>query len=155
MARTVPDRQDAVNLRSPQGEAVSQLSVLVFRLNGVLAAAGDALAQPTGQTSARWRVLAAVEDSPKTVAQIARAWNLARQSVQRVADLLERDGLIAYEDNPAHRRASLVRLTPRGTSTLRRIQDAQRSWATALEDELGTADVETASRILGRVMAAL
>jgi DNA-binding MarR family transcriptional regulator len=151
MPGTVAKRQHAVK----SGGGFSRLVVDVFRLNGMLSAAGDALAAPAGQTSARWRVLAAVEDSPKTVAQIARAWNLARQSVQRVADLLERDGLIAYEDNPAHRRASLVRLTPRGTSTLRRIQDAQRSWATALEDELGTADVETASRILGRVMAAL
>src|SRR4051794_21797749 len=131
MAGTIPSRQDAVNSRSPEGDAISQLSVLVFRLNGVLAAAGDALAQPTGQTSARWRVLAAVEHTPMTVAQIARAWSLARQSVQRVADLLERDGLVAYEPNPAHRRASLLRLTPDGREALRRIQAAQQAWAAA------------------------
>ena len=86
----------------------------VFRLEGFLTAAGDALAAPAGQSSARWRVLAAVEDRPMTVAQIARAWSLARQSVQRIADLLVRDGLVAYEDNPEHRRAKLVRLTPAG-----------------------------------------
>src|ERR671922_166194 len=121
MDGTVPDRQHAVNPRSREGDAVSQLIVLVFRLNGMLTAAGDALAQPAGQTSARWRVLAAVERTPMTVAQIARAWSLARQSVQRVADLLEQDGLVTYEENPAHRRAKLVCLTPSGRTALARI----------------------------------
>jgi DNA-binding MarR family transcriptional regulator len=100
-------------------------------------------------------VLAAVEEEPKTVAQIARAWSLARQSVQRVADLLEHDGLIAYEDNPAHRRASLVALTPEGRSALRRIQKAQRAWSSAAGEEIGAGDLQTASAILERVMAAV
>jgi len=134
---------------------VSRLTVLVFRLNGMLTAAGDALAQPHGQTTARWRVLAAVEHTPMTVAQIARAWSLARQSVQRVADLLERDGLVSYEANPAHRRASLLRLTPEGRSTLRRIQAAQREWADAVGREIGIDDLTTANRILARVLDAL
>jgi DNA-binding MarR family transcriptional regulator len=134
---------------------VSQLIVLVFRLNGMLTAAGDALAQPAGQTSARWRVLAAVEQTPMTVAQIARAWSLARQSVQRVADLLEQDGLVSYEANPAHRRASLVRLTPQGRSALRRIQAAQREWADEVGREIGVEDLATANRILARVLDTL
>jgi DNA-binding MarR family transcriptional regulator len=134
---------------------VSQLTVLVFRLNGMLTAAGDALAQPDGQTSARWRVLAAVEHTPRTGAQIARAWSLARQSVQRVADLLEHDGLVSYEANPAHRRASLVRLTPQGRSALRHIQAAQREWADELGRQIGVKDLATANRILTRVLEAL
>ena len=134
---------------------MSRLIVLVFRLNGMLTAAGDALAQPAGQTSARWRVLAAVEQTPMTVAQIARAWSLARQSVQRVADLLERDGLVSYQANPAHRRASLVRLTPQGRSTLRRIQAAQRDWADDIGREIGVEDLATANRILARVLDSL
>jgi hypothetical protein len=38
--------------------------------------------------------------------------HLARQGVQRLADVLVRDGLAVYEPNPAHRRAKLLRLTP-------------------------------------------
>jgi DNA-binding MarR family transcriptional regulator len=155
MSGTVPDRQDTVNPRSREGDAVGQLTVLVFRLNGLLTAAGDALAQPVGQTTARWRVLAAVEQTPMTVAQIARAWSLARQSVQRVADLLERDGLVSYEANPAHRRASLLRLTPEGRSTLRHIQAAQREWADIVGREIGIGDLTAANRILARVLDAL
>ena len=71
MTKSVPKRQYAVNTgdarsgsRTPAGDALSELVVQVFRLNGVLAATGDALAEPVGQTSARWRVLATVDDGP-------------------------------------------------------------------------------------------
>src|SRR6187200_2405200 len=97
---TVPARQHAVNSaasdttpdsapRTPAGDAFSGLVIRVFRLAGTLADEGDALARPAGQTTARWQVLAAIEDEPRSVADIARALGLARQSVQRVADALE------------------------------------------------------------------
>src|SRR5690242_18912945 len=117
-------RQDAVDsiasreTRSGAGEAFSGLIVRVFRLNGLLSAAGDALARPAGQTSARWQVLAMLEEGTHTVSETARTLGLARQSVQRVADLLESDGLVAFEDNPRHRRARLMALTSRGRMTL-------------------------------------
>lgn len=128
--------------------------VLVFRLEGALKAVGDSLARPAGQTSARWRVLAAVESTPRSVAQIARAWSFARQSVQRVADELERDGLIAYQENPGHKRAKLVRLTPAGATALGRIQAAQRAWADELGGQIGADDLERASEILARILEA-
>jgi DNA-binding MarR family transcriptional regulator len=153
---SVSKRQHAVNQRrGAAGDALSRLVVQVFRLDGALAAAGDALARPAGQTSARWRVLAAVEQQPLTVAQIARAWSLARQSVQRIADALERDGLVAYEDNPGHRRAKLVRLTPAGTEALAQIQAAQRAWADELGRRIGAAELEEASATLTRLLEAL
>src|SRR3954462_4674753 len=145
MAGRLAKRQNAVKSADAGEQAVSHLVVDVLRLNGMLVATGDALAAPARQSSARWRVLAAVENTPRTVSQIARSWSLARQSVQRVADLLERDGLVAYEDNPAHRRASLVRLTPEGRSALRRIQKAQRAWPSAIGEEIGAGDLETAA----------
>lgn len=155
MAR-LPKRQQAVNAaRSAAAESLSRLVVQVFRLDGALTAAGDALARPAGQTSARWRVLAAVEREPMTVAQIARAWSLARQSVQRIADALARDGLVAYDDNPSHRRAKLVRLTSRGREVLARIQHAQRVWANELGERVGAESLNTTNDILGRLLDAL
>jgi DNA-binding MarR family transcriptional regulator len=141
--------------RSAAGAAVAQLAVRVFRLEGLLTAAGDALASPAGQSTARWRVLAAVEDAPLTVAQIARARSLARQSVQRVADLLAVDGLVAYEDNPSHRRAKLVRLTPRGRKALDQITRAQRAWADGLGERLVERDLQTVNRILADILDTL
>jgi DNA-binding MarR family transcriptional regulator len=156
MAGSLPKRQHAVNRsRTTEGEALSRLVVQVFRLDGALTAAGDALAQPAGQTSARWRVLAAIEQQPLTVAQIARAWSLARQSVQRIADALERDGLLVYENNPGDRRSKLATLTPAGLKALARIQAAQREWANAVGGRVGATDLEAANDILGRVLSAL
>jgi DNA-binding MarR family transcriptional regulator len=140
---------------STAGQAVAQLAVRIFQLEGVLSAAGDALAAPSGQSTARWRVLAAVEDEPHTVAEIARAWSFARQSVQRVADVLAREGLVAYEDNPSHRRAKLVRLTLRGAATLAEIQTAQRAWANGLGERLVERDLQTAQRILSDILDTL
>ena len=137
--------------RSPAGDALSVLAVQVLRLSGILIDAGDRLAGPMGQTSARWRVLAAVEQEPATVATIARALGQARQSVQRVADLLAESGLAVYRDNPDDRRAMLLDLTARGRSTLRAIQAAQRGWADALGAEIGERDLRAASATLARV----
>jgi DNA-binding MarR family transcriptional regulator len=134
---------------------VSLLAVQVLRLAGMLIDAGDALAAPSGQTSARWRVLAAVEEEPATVATIARALGQARQSVQRIADLLSADGLAAYDDNPDDRRAMLLRLTTRGRATLRTIQSAQRVWADALGVSIGERELRAASVTLARVSDAL
>ena len=159
---TVPNRQHPVNAngsetrdRTRAGDAFSGLVVRLFRLNGILAAEGDALARPTGQSSARWQVLAMVEGGPMTVAQIARTLGLARQSVQRVADALASAGLLSYEDNPRHRRARLAGLTNEGQSVLERIQAAQRPWADELGGAVGERDLERVNATLDRVLAAL
>jgi DNA-binding MarR family transcriptional regulator len=162
MARqpTVPKRQHAVNRHdvttSPgAGDALSELVVHVFRLDGLFKSAGDLLAAPAGQTTARWRILAAVDGGPLTVADIARAWWLSRQSVQRVADVLADEGFVTYEANPAHRRAQLVRLTPRGRTALTRIRAAQRGWAETVGNGIDIEDVRTANRVLARVIETL
>ena len=72
------------------------------------------------------------------MAQIARAWWLTRQSVQRVADVLVRDGLATYEANPNHRRAKLLRITPAGLSALHEIRLRQRAWAESLGAQIGS-----------------
>src|SRR5579872_2752090 len=135
MRSTVRKRQHAVNAeaavprRTPAGDAFGALSILILRLGAHLTAAGDTLARPAGQTSARWQVLAVIENEPATVAQIARSLGLARQSVQRIADVLAEEGLATYQDNPAHRRAKLLQLLPHGRAVLRVIQTAQQPWA--------------------------
>jgi DNA-binding MarR family transcriptional regulator len=141
--------------RTPAGDAFSKLAILVLRLAGVLTAAGDTLAKPAGQTSARWQVLAMLENGPATVAHIARMLGLARQSVQRVADLLEQDELASYEENPDHARAKLLTLTGRGRSALVMIQKSQAVWADALGERLGEAPLQRATQVLERVLAAL
>ena len=153
------ERQHAVKsksaTRTPAGDALSGFAFRVLRLGGLLTSEGDRLAAPAGQTSARWQVLAAAEHAPATVANIARALGLARQSVQRIADVLAREGLVAYDDNPDHARAKLVRLAPRGRIALTAIQAAQRTWADELGAEIGDAELKRAIPVLDSVLAAL
>jgi DNA-binding MarR family transcriptional regulator len=104
---------------------------------------------------ARWLVLEAIQDRPATVAQVAGTLHLARQGVQRLADVLVRDGLAAYEENPAHRRAKLVRITPPGRTALRTIQTAQAAWADVLGAKIGEEELRQASILLDRVLHAV
>jgi DNA-binding MarR family transcriptional regulator len=160
MAR-LSKRQHAVKLRTegsartPAGDALTELIIPTIRLRALFTSIGEQIAKPAGQTLARWLVLEAVADRPATVAQIARGMGLARQSVLRVADLLERDGLTAYATNPDHRRANLVELTPHGRQALRTIQVAQRAWADAVGAEVGEADLRRTGVVLDRLIRAL
>jgi DNA-binding MarR family transcriptional regulator len=126
--------------------------VPAIRLRALFSSAGEAIAKPSGQSLARWLVLEVVAGGPATVAQIARSMGLTRQSVQRVADLLEQDGLTAYGANPGHRRAQLVRATARGLRTLRTIQETQRVWADGVGAEIGEADLRKTSEVVGRLI---
>lgn len=162
MSSSLRNRQHTVNTgpaepepRTAAGDAFSLFAILVLRVGGYLSAAGDELARPVGQTSARWQVLATIDAEPAPVAQIARTLGLARQSVQRIADALAQEELAAYEENPAHRRAKLLRLTPDGRTALRAIQAAQRPWADALGAKIGESDLRRASKVLEQVLLEL
>lgn len=159
--RSLTGRQQAVNSSAAQaprtaaGDALSALIVQVFRLSGLLSVAGDALAKPAGQTSARWQVLAAAEHEPATVAQMARALELTRQSVQRVANILVAEGFAGFEANPQDKRADLFTLTKAGQMALKEIQIRQRVWADTLGAAVGEDDLSRALEILERVAEAL
>jgi len=56
---------------------------------------------------------------PLTVPQIAQMRPTSRQRMQRLADELEAEGLVAFIDNPRHRRSKLVRLTAKGDARYR------------------------------------
>lgn len=138
-----------------EGDAFSAFAITALRLAGHLTAAGDQLAKPAGQTSARWQVLAAVRRGGMSVAQIARALGVARQGVQRLTDVLEGEGLIAYADNPQHQRAKLVRLTEEGAARLGVIEIAQAGWADGLGGAFTSAELDAARAVMARVMEML
>ena len=141
--------------RTEASEAFTTLVLEVFRLNGRLLSAGDGLTGPAGQTSARWQVLGALEEGPRTVADIGRRMGLTRQSVQRTADLLEADGLGAYASNPAHQRAKLATLTQRGRAILDSITKRQIEWANRIGSRLVEDDLQRTIRTLQQVRDAI
>lgn len=97
-------------------QALTELALLVFRLNGVLLHWGDALVEPLGLTSARWQMLGAIAlaGKPLTAPQVGQAMGVTRQGAQKQLNLLLELGLVASHPNPAHQRSPLYVLTPKG-----------------------------------------
>jgi DNA-binding MarR family transcriptional regulator len=155
MAETVRKRQHVVNSGRPTrtvlGDAFTEFILEAATLGGIFTSAGERLAKLGDQTLARWVILDASEDKPSTVAEIARRRGIARQAVQRVADLLERDGLASYIVNPGHRRSRLLRPTARGREVLRIISVAQKTWADALGAEIGATKLKNASALVSQI----
>jgi DNA-binding MarR family transcriptional regulator len=129
---------------------ITDLVLEVFRVNGRLIAAGDALVGRIGLTSARWQVLGAIalQARPVPVVRIADAMGLARQSVQRIVDALAQDGLVVFRDNPHHKRAKLVALTAKGRTLYGAAMRLQKPWAGKLAGRLDAAAVATTLDVL-------
>lgn len=142
--------------RSAAGDALTELVLPAFELNGEFLAAAHMMTEPVGLTPAWWQVLGATLDEPLPVAEIARrvGLGLARQSVQRVADLLTERGWASYRKNPRHRRAKLLEPTDRGRAQLARLTEAQHAWADHVGGEVGTDDLRTALAVIRRVIEA-
>lgn len=132
---------------------LTDLIVETFRLNGRLLAAGDRLVADLGLTSARWQVLGAIAASPVPlpVASIARNMGLARQGVQRLADLLAEEGFVRFEPNPHHARAKLLVLTDKGHQAFAGAMARQRPWAEDLCTGLTADEIATALRVATRL----
>jgi DNA-binding MarR family transcriptional regulator len=136
--------------RTPAGGALSDLMLDLFRLNSLIVTAGDRLVARLGLTSARWQVLGAIvaAERPQPVAWIARDLGANRQNVQRIINDLCKEGLVAFEPNPHHRRAQLVVLTDRGRQTFAAAMRLQAPWVSSLADGLSVKDLETMHRVI-------
>ena len=136
-------------------DTLSDLVLSIFRLNGFLLRAGDRLTAGSGLTTARWQVLGAVLHEPLTVAAIARNMGLARQSVQRTADLLVEEGLCEYSPNPAHRRAKLLSSTDHGLNTVRRLAPSVSAWSKRMRESVGDDVIDAATVSVKELTSAL
>ncbi|MGJ4857817.1 MarR family winged helix-turn-helix transcriptional regulator [Labrys sp. La1] len=132
------------------GEGVTALILEVFRLNGRLLAAGDRLVAGVGLSSARWQVLGAIAlaGTPQPVAHLARSMGLNRQGVQRIVNELAEEDLLAFRDNPHHRRARLVVMTARGKAVYEAANRLQKPWVDALSRGLAAEDVTACLRLI-------
>lgn len=142
--------------RSPAGDALTDLVLPAFELNGEFLAAAEEMTRPVGLTPAWWQVLGATLSEALPVAEIARrvGLGLARQSVQRVADILVERGWALYTDNPAHRRAKLLEPTPAGRAAVASLAEAQHAWADAVGAAVGEDELRRALTTMRRIIDA-
>src|SRR5579862_9309918 len=136
--------------RTPAGIALTDLVLDLFRLNSLLVTGGDRLVAPLGLTSARWQILGAIAAAERSqpVAWLARDLGGNRQNVQRIVNDLHKEGLVAFEANPHHRRAQLVVLTDKGRRTFQAAMDLQAPWINRLGNGLLVKDIETVHRVI-------
>ena len=136
-------------------DALTDLVLKVFRLNGRLLDAADRLTEGSGLTAARWQVLGAVLREPLTVAAVARSMGLARQSVQRLADILVEEELCQFLPNPAHQRAKLLAPTKRGWNAIEAIRPRVAAWTKRIRGMVGDDAIRTANTAVDAFLAAL
>jgi DNA-binding MarR family transcriptional regulator len=136
--------------RTPAGDALTNLVLDIFRLNSLILTSGDRLVAGLGLTSARWQILGAIvaAERPQPVAWLARDLGANRQNVQRIINDLRKEGLVAFETNPHHRRAQLVVLTDKGGRTFDAAMRLQVPWISNLSDGLSVEHIETAHRVV-------
>ena len=124
----------------------------VFELAGALRRIGDRLAGEAGQTQARWQLLSVLSEGDWTVPRVADRLGLSRQAVQRVADELAADGLVRFEDNPAHRRSRKVVITSEGRAALGSITRLATRWHAGAVSDLDVAQIEGTHRVLREIL---
>ena len=132
---------------------LTNIMLMIFRLNGRLLEKGDQLVEPFNLTSARWQVLGAVAlaGKPLTAPQIGKAMGITRQGTQKQLNKLEDDGFFEQHANPFHQRSPLYALTPMGKQIFAKVMVMEKIWSTALVTNLSSQDLHTTLRTLTSV----
>jgi len=138
---------------SREGEIFTEIVLEVFKPGGLLIAEGDRLTRALGLSSARWKVLGALVNSgrPMTVPQIAHSMGQTRQSVQRMADAMEKAGFLLYRNNPHHKRARLVSLSEKGQEVYCLLEQKQMPWANLNSTGISSGDMKVALSVLRKM----
>jgi len=89
------------------------------------------------------------------VPAVARAKGVSRQHVQTHVNALVRAGLVAFRDNPSHRRSPLAVLTPGGRATFVAMRRREAALLAALARPRGTAELARARATLRALRADL
>lgn len=136
---------------------VTDLMVLVFRLNGRLLEQGDQLVEGLNLTSARWQVLGALSlaGQPLTAPQIADAMGITRQGAQKQLNLLMEEGLLERRPNPSHGRSPFYVLTDAGARAFAEADRLCDLWASDLGQVFAEEALHATKTVLGELLARL
>jgi len=123
-----------------------------------LRAFGDQMIARFGQSTAEWGLLRSLDErGEQTVAALARSRPVARQWIQRLANQLSFQGMLEFVENPDHKRAKLMRITPAGRTLLAQITTVLEPRAAAMQREFDERElsrtVETLRKLRQRLTA--
>ena len=109
-----------------------------------------------GMDIPRWRILMILhEKSPSTVSEIAQRALMKLSTMTRVAQRLEKDGLVDLAPNQKDARSTDVHITPEGEDAVAKIRAvASRTFRRATE-EFSESELQSLNRLLNRLSASL
>jgi DNA-binding MarR family transcriptional regulator len=136
--------------------AVSRLIVVARRLADDLESAARQLHAGEALTVAeRGLLLLLRQGAAQTIPQLAARREASRQYIQHTLAPLAARGLVAWRDNPHHRRSKLAELTPEGIEMARRVMAREGALLGALSGVDDPARLLAATEVLRRLDAAL
>ncbi|MET0378399.1 MAG: MarR family transcriptional regulator [Spongiibacteraceae bacterium] len=117
---------------------MEQISLYIFKLNGLLQDEAVKTIRDTKITNQRWRILGTVirESHSITVPQIAREMGNARQGIQRAVDSMVQDGLLEYRSNRNHAKSKIVALTAEGKAVYASMMEKERALIEGLAKDI-------------------
>lgn len=126
------------------GEIFTKIVLEIFKVSGLFNTEGDRMSEEFGLSSARWKIMGAIEKSDVrlTVPEIGRAMGQSRQASQRIVDVMAKDGLVDLIDNPNHKRAKHVTLTAEGKRIYDLLYSKQATWSAKVAAELSREELE-------------
>ena len=136
----------------PLDELLDQVRLLWH----VTVQAGERLHEGEAVTLGMRAVLEFLEaNGPRAVPEIARNRAVTRQHIQVLVNGLLELRLVSLDDNPAHQRSSLVRLTPEGAKAIARMRKRERQFLDGLKLSARPEELRRAAAILKAVREAL
>ncbi len=116
----------------------------------------ESVHQASGLTSAQAKNIAyLLEGGPMTISDLAYARGVSRQSVQVAINDLVQIGYVRPEDNPRHKRARLLFVTPLGREKFEHAQQLEYEIIQRIFPDMPLADVESTIRVLRTVQERL
>ncbi len=109
-----------------------------------------------GTTPARARLLMNLQcQGSCKMSQIGGALDVTPRSVTKLVDSLEAEGLVTREPHPTDRRATLIKLTPKGMLVCKESAMANHEAIARVYETLTEADRRHLARILGKLVETL
>lgn len=134
-------------------DKAAALLLALLRVNSPLTIIMKALMERVGLSVNEWRVVHTIARSLPTftASDIGRRLRLPRQTIQRIADDLERRGLLEFKPNPDHKKASILALSEAGRTVYAAGNRRQYDVAEWLSQDLSEAEVATTLGVLEKL----
>jgi DNA-binding MarR family transcriptional regulator len=117
----------------------------------------SALREQFDTTLPRFDFMAQLERVPDglTMGELSQRMMVSGGNVSGIASQLVKEGLVDRTAVPSNRRTFIVKLTPRGRRTFRKMAETHEEWVIGMLGHLDTDEVEQLMRLLTRVKAGL